>query len=245
MSRPASSKSRPSRSSGPGRAEAHVAPHVRERGEQRARLGRERQVAAAACAVEPPDLAAGMLRRQGVEHRQDRRRADAGADQQHGRAGLGEDEGASRRPDLEPVSDRDPGVQVAAGGALLLALDGEPVAARAGPSRKGVVAQHRPLLIVGPKSQREVLAGARGRERLAVGILEADGDHRVALALDRRDRQPAEPCPGRRRARRDQARVASAPALARAARLNDACQPGLRAGMRSARSSCWRGCPGR
>ena len=71
---------------------------------------------------------------------------------------------------------REPRVQVAAGGAVGLALDGDPVVAGAGRSREGVVAQQRPLVGVGPDPHREVLARAGGGERRAVGILEADGD---------------------------------------------------------------------
>ena len=52
--------------------------------------------------------------------------------------------------------------------------------------------------------------GRAGGKRRAVGVLEADRDHRIALAVDPRDAQPAEARPGRRRARDDQARVAAA-----------------------------------
>ena len=64
--------------------------------------------------------------------------------------------------------------------------------------------------LVGLDPQREVLAGARGGERRAVGVLEADRDHGVALALDRGDGQPAEAGPGRRRAGDGEAGVAAA-----------------------------------
>ena len=49
-----------------------------------------------------------------------------------------------------------------------------------------------------------------GRE---AGGVEADGDHGLALARDLGDPQRAEPGPGGRRARRDQARVAAAAVL--------------------------------
>ena len=122
-----------------------------------------------------------------------------------------EDEGAARCCDVELVADGEPGVQVAAGGAVVLALDGDPVVAGVGRSGEGVVAEHRPLR---PSSgwMRSVRywPGRGGRERRAVGVLEADRDHRVALALDRGDGQPAEAGPGRRRARRREAGVAAA-----------------------------------
>ena len=57
-----------------------------------------------------------------------------------------EDEGAARCCDLELVADGEAGVQVAAGGAVVLALDGDPVVAGIGRPGEGVVAEHRPLL---------------------------------------------------------------------------------------------------
>jgi hypothetical protein len=62
-------------------AVADAGPHVWERSEERAGLRREGVVAAAACAVEPPDLSVGMLLRQRVEHGEDGGRPDANADQ--------------------------------------------------------------------------------------------------------------------------------------------------------------------
>ena len=129
-----------------GTAVVDVGADVRERGEERAGLGGEGVVAAAACAVQPPDLPIGVLLRQRVEHGEDRGGADAGADQQDRRVGPVEDEGAARRGDVELVADGEPGVQIAAGGAVVLALDGDPVVAGVGRSGEGVVAEHRPLL---------------------------------------------------------------------------------------------------
>ena len=63
---------------------------------------------------------------------------------------------------------------------------------------------------LGLQPHRQVLPGARGRDRLAIRVLEADGDHGVALRLDSGHGQSAEPRPGRRRARCDEARVAAA-----------------------------------
>ena len=73
-----------------------------------------------------------------------------------------EDEGAARRRDVELVADGEPGVQIAAGGAVVFALDGDPVVAGTGRSRERVVAEQRPLVVVGLDAQREVLAGACG-----------------------------------------------------------------------------------
>ena len=98
---------------------------------------------AVAGALEPPDLPVGVLRRQRVEHGQHRSGADAGADQQNGRLRLVEDEGAARCSDLELVADGKPVVQVAAGGAVGLVLDGDAVVVGAGWAGEGVVAEHR------------------------------------------------------------------------------------------------------
>ena len=52
--------------------------------------------------------------------------------------------------------------------------------------------------------------GRAGGSGAPIGVLEADGDHGVALAVDSGDGQPAEPGPGRRRAGCRQAGVAAA-----------------------------------
>src|SRR4051794_16494141 len=193
-----------------GTAVVHVRPHVRQRSKQRTRLGGEGVVATAARALQPPDLAFGVFSGERVEHGEDGGGPDAGADQQHRRVGAVEDEGASRRGDVELVADAQAGVQIATGGAGVLVLDRDPVVAGAGRSREGVVAQHRPLFSVGLESHGQVLAGARGRGRAAVGVLEADVDHGVALSLDSGHRQAAETRPGRRRAGWGQTGVAAA-----------------------------------
>ena len=103
-----------------------------------------------------------MLLRQRLKHGENWGGTDPGADQQHGCIGPVEDEGATRRCDVELVADGEPGVQIAAGGAVVFALDGDPVVAGVGRSGEGVVAEHRPLLLVGLDPQREVLAWAGG-----------------------------------------------------------------------------------
>ena len=121
-----------------------------------------------------------------------------------------EDEGAAGCCDVELVADAEPGVQIAAGGAVVFALDGDPVVAGIGRAREGVVPEHRPLLLVGLDPKREVLAGPRRRKRCAVGVVEAYRDHGVALARDSGDGQSAETGPCRGRAGCRQAGVAAA-----------------------------------
>ena len=184
--------------------------HVRERCEERAGFGGEGVVAAAARAVQPPDLPLGVLLRERVEHGERWSGADARAHEQHGGLGAVEDEGAARRRDLELVADAEAGVQIAAGGSVGFALDGDPVVAGVRLTREGVVSEQRPLCGVGLDADRQVLAGPGRRKRCASGVVEPDGDHGVALAVDLGDRQLAEPWPGRRRARDREAGIAAA-----------------------------------
>ena len=151
-----------------------------------------------------------MLLRQRVKHGEDWRGADPGADQQHGCIRPVEDEGAARGCDVELVADGEPGVQVAAGGAVGFALDGDPVVAGVGRSAEGVVAEHRPPLRVGLDPHREVLTRAGGWQCRAVGVLDAYGDHRVAFAGDCGDGQLTEAGPGGRRAGYRETGVAAA-----------------------------------
>ena len=106
---------------------------------------------------------------------------------------------------------REAGVQIAAGGAVGFALDGDPVVAGVGLTREGVVAEQRPLL-AGSGWTRTVRywPGRGGGKRCAGGVFEPDGDHGVALAVDLGDGQLAEPGPGRRRARDREAGIAAA-----------------------------------
>ena len=54
--------------------------------------------------VDPPHIARAALAREPVQHRQHRRLADAGGDEQHRVEALVEDEVAPRRRDLDPVA---------------------------------------------------------------------------------------------------------------------------------------------
>ena len=98
-----------------------------------------------------------MLFSQRLKHGEDRRGTDAGAEQEHRRVGVVEDEGAARGGDLELVADVEAGVKVAAGGAVRFALDGDAVVAGAGRTGQGVVAEHRRRVAAGSDAQREVL----------------------------------------------------------------------------------------
>src|SRR3954470_24628846 len=121
-----------------------------------------------------------------------------------------QDEGAAWCCDVELVADGEPRVQIAAGGAVVFALDGDPVEAAVGRSGEGVVAQQRPLGLVGLDSQSEVLTWAGRWQPCARGVLEAYRDHRFAFARDCGDGQLAEARPGGRWAGHREASVAVA-----------------------------------
>src|SRR4030095_13345775 len=62
---------------------ADIAPSMRERKHEVADFARERMVLAIACGVDPQDLPRRAVRRESVEHRQNRRRTDPCAEQYH------------------------------------------------------------------------------------------------------------------------------------------------------------------
>ena len=96
---------------------------------------------AVACAVQPPDFSLGVSVSQRVEHREHGGGTYAGADQEHRVVCFVEDERAARRGDVELVADGQPSVQIAAGGAIVLALDRDAVVAGAGRPGQRVVPQ--------------------------------------------------------------------------------------------------------
>jgi hypothetical protein len=136
---------------------------VRQRGQESPGLCGERVLAAVAGALQPPDLSVRVLLRQRLQHREDGGGADPGADQQHRCICLIEEEGPPWSGDLQLVANRQTRVQITAGDAVGFAFDGDPIVARPRRSRKGVIAQHRPLSLVGLHTQREVLTRARRR----------------------------------------------------------------------------------
>src|SRR3954468_17724014 len=95
----------------------------------------------AARPVDPPDLAVRMPVDKCVEHREDGSCADPRADQEQWRVRRVENEGPPRRGDVEVVPGAQAGVQVAARGAIMLALDTDPVVAGVGRSAEGVIAE--------------------------------------------------------------------------------------------------------
>src|SRR3954469_21439422 len=98
-------------------------------------------VMAAARSTEPPDLSLRMLVGKRVEHRQNWSCPNPCADQEQRRVARVKREGPAGRGDLELIPHTQTGVQVATRGAVMFALDADPVVARVGRSAEGVVAQ--------------------------------------------------------------------------------------------------------
>ena len=105
----------PERVPGGGPAVRDVAAAVRERSDEASHLERERVALVGRCAMEPPDFAAGRRLRQGVQHGQHGRRADARAEQHHRTGARAEDEAPARRAGVEDVARAYAGFQVRPG----------------------------------------------------------------------------------------------------------------------------------
>jgi DNA-binding CsgD family transcriptional regulator len=181
---------------GGGRAVEHVLAGVRQRGQQGVRLGREGMLPRSARPVQPPDGPLAAVRGEPVQHGQDRRDADAGGDEQHRAGALVEDEVAAGRGDVEVGSRFQVVVQVAAGHAVRLLLDADPVRA-AGRRRGQRVAADRDRRPGAADPQREVLARPGRRKGRAVIGGEVDRAHPLGFPDDPGDAQLAEPGPGR------------------------------------------------
>jgi hypothetical protein len=181
---------------GSGRAVEHLHAGVWQRGQQGACLGREGMLTRSACPVQPPDDPLAVARGELVQHGQDRRDADAGGDEQDRSVALVQDEVAPGRGDVQDLSRPQLAVQVAAGDAMGLLLDADPVGAAC--RRRGQrVAADRGRLPGAADPQREVLAGLGRREGGAVGCGEVDRGHLLVFPDDLGDAQLPEAGPGR------------------------------------------------
>src|SRR4051794_32539428 len=156
-------------------------------------------VTTVASAMEPPDVAFRMPVGKCVQHREDWSCADPCADQKQGCVGVRvENESSARRGNLELVTNTQAGVEISARGAIVLALDTDPVIARSGRPAERVIAQDG-FVLMDLYAHRQVLAGAGSGQRSAVGIVEPDRDNGGGLPVDRRHGQCSEtgPCRGR------------------------------------------------
>src|ERR1700677_2339182 len=153
-------------------------------------------LARSACPVQPPDDPLAVARGELMQHGEDRRDPDTGRDQNDRAGAVIEDEIAPGRGDVQRVSWPQILVQVAAGDAMGLLLDADPVGAAVW--RRGQrVAADRDRLPGTAYPQREVLAGLGGRQGGAVGGCEIDRGHVLGFADHLGDAQLPEAGPGR------------------------------------------------
>jgi hypothetical protein len=173
---------------------------VRQRGQQGVHVGREGMLARSACPVQPPDVPLAVPCRELMQHGQHWCDTDTGGDEQERAGAVVEDEVATGRGHVQDRSGLQAAVQVAAGGAVGLLLDADPVGA--GVSCRGQrVAAYRGRLPGAGDPQREVLAGPGGRERGAVDGGEVDRRHCRAFRDDFGNTQVLEGGPCRPKSR--------------------------------------------
>src|SRR6516165_4297306 len=109
--------------------------------EQSTRLLAERVLRTIARSVEPPNRVARLLGRQGVQHRQHRRHANARAQQHDRLAARTEGEAAARRADLHVAPRLYARAQIGTGEAVFFLLDGHAIMPAARQVRQRVTAQ--------------------------------------------------------------------------------------------------------
>ncbi len=154
--------------SGAGQAVRDITAGARERADQAARLGGEGMVVAIARSVQPQDGTGRPRRRQRVQHRQNRRRADTGAEQNDRRIPGLQDEASARRAHAERVAHADVLSQIGARGAVRLELHADAILLRRWCAGEGVAAIEGLAGDGRAKAQHDVLAGQRNRQRRAV-----------------------------------------------------------------------------
>ena len=164
------------------------------------RLGGERVLVRAARPVQPPHLPLAAGGGELVQHGQHRRDPDAGGDEQDRAGAVVEGELAARCGRLQQRAGLQVLVQPAAGHAVRLPLDADPVGAGVRRRRQRIGA-HRDRLGGAGDPQGQVLPGPRGRQRGAVAGRQVDRAHRRVLMHDLGDPQRLESGPGRPRFR--------------------------------------------
>src|SRR5215470_7105895 len=128
-------------------------------------------LAAVAGPVNPPDLSAGLLGGECVQHSEDRGSTDAGADQDHGTIALPQRKAAARGAHVENIACLNPRIDVSPGRTLRLALDADAIAILARRARQRIAAQQCTLVGPRPEPQYDILPRRRSGQRFAVGRL--------------------------------------------------------------------------
>ena len=248
VSRPA----RRSRAQPVGRRSAAVAdvpPGVGQTGQQAPDLGGERLLGAVAGAVQPPDLAARTGCRPARAASPAPGSPRSGGQQQDRCVAGSQDEASARRRHVQIVAGAHVRVDELLTGAVRLALDADPVR-RA--TRAARTANSCGQSAVAPSTAaRRSATNCPGRaagSAVAVRSGQVERDAPFALA-DRRRTTRSGRKPGHAGGGLAAARQPGVPGRAARRRpawpRNDPCQPGLSAGIRSARASSSRSCPGR
>ena len=134
-----------------------------------------------------------------MQHGENGRRADPGADQHDRAVTRAQDERAARRARLDHVADAQSVVHEAAHHAMRLALDADAEAGGARRARERIAAQDRGRRRFGAQAHGQELARQRRPHRLAGDGRQPHRDHARALTVDRDDPQLHEPGPRERR----------------------------------------------
>src|SRR6185295_11051507 len=172
---------------------------VAEPPDELAHLRGEGLRAPVAGSVQPPDLAGRRARREGVQHRQHRRRADSRAQEHHRAPARLQHEATARLADVEDVSGSDVAGQERAPGPVRLELDAHAVPLLGqGTGERVAAEQERPVGARAQPQHHELSRQRRGQPP-SLGRLQGERDDVDALAIDPRDAQGPEP--GSRRVR--------------------------------------------
>ena len=199
---------------------------VRELGEQRVDLVSEDVLLAVASPVQPPDLALAPGARQRLEHGEHRGCADPGAEQHDRPLAVPKHEAAAGGGRVDQVALVHVVVHVVAPHALRFELDADAEAVRVGDRGERVAADQRRLArAAGLQPEREVLAGSEaGTGCPLAGTSRSETTVLVSRSTDS-TRSGSKP-----------SQAALLCSLCSSSSRNEAFQPSLSAGMRSARS---------
>src|SRR5262249_4095945 len=162
---------------------------MRERAHQPADLAAEWMMLPIARPVEPQDLPCRAGRCQRMQHRQNRRRSDARADQQQRALSRLQDEAAARRADVENIAHADMVPQVDSSRPIRLDLHADSIALRGYRTGKRVAPKQWRAASGPLKAQNHVLTGERRSQRLTIRALHRERENVDGFVIDCRNRE--------------------------------------------------------
>jgi hypothetical protein len=165
---------------------------VRQREHEAADFGGEWMMLPIASRVQPQDLPGRAVRRQRVQHRQNRRRPDSRAEQQHRPLSGLQDEATSRRADVKSIAHPGMLLQVGSSRAISLDLHTDSIALRREGTRERVAAKQWRDAGAPLKTQNHILAWQSRSQRLTVRALHRQRENVRGLVIDRRHRERPE-----------------------------------------------------